>query len=73
MEIDDIFFEDDNKLLFKECLWLSWKLTIDLDSAVFFLVAGGRKTMTSCLTLAAQLYGRSQNRMYHIFPSIDID
>jgi CRISPR-associated protein Csx14 len=32
-------------------------------------VAGGRKTMTSCLTLAAQLYGRPQDRVYHVLVS----
>lgn len=73
MEIDDILSEDDNEQLLKECLQLSWKLTVDPNTAVFFLVAGGRKTMTSCLTLAAQLYGRPQDRIYHVLVSPEFE
>jgi CRISPR-associated protein (TIGR02584 family) len=65
-EIDDIETEDHNENLLELCLSLTFKRTGQRDSAVFFSVAGGRKTMGSCLTLAAQLYGRPQDRIYHV-------
>ncbi|MGC8735488.1 MAG: CRISPR-associated ring nuclease Csm6, partial [Dissulfurimicrobium sp.] len=65
-ELDDIITPKDNKILLQTCIDLAYQLTSDPDSAVFFLVAGGRKTMTSCLTLAAQIYGRPQDRIYHV-------
>lgn len=61
-EIPDILEADDNEQFLKKCLELTFSLTRDEETAVFFLVAGGRKTMSSCLTLAAQLYGRPQDR-----------
>ncbi len=65
-EIDDISTEEHNELLLKKCLELAFKFTRSENNAVFFSVAGGRKTMASCLTLAAQLYGRPQDRIYHV-------
>lgn len=66
IEIPDIVNESDNERLLKKCLELTFALTKDPDTAVFFSVAGGRKTMSTCLTLAAQLYGRTQDRLYHV-------
>lgn len=66
VEIPDIRDEVDNEHLLTKCLDLAFKFTSDPETAVFFSVAGGRKTMSSCLTLAAQLYGRSQDRLYHV-------
>ncbi len=67
--INDIESEDDNERLLVKCLELAHRFTIDPDIRVSFLVAGGRKTMTSCLTLAAQLYGRPSDRLYHVLVS----
>ncbi|MCL6584718.1 MAG: TIGR02584 family CRISPR-associated protein [bacterium] len=72
-QIEDIRDEDDNEQLLKLCLDLTFKLTADSQTAVFFLVAGGRKTMSSCLTLAAQLYGRPQDRIYHVLVSPEFE
>ena len=66
IELADIITESDNKYLLKKCLDISFNLTKNSDNAVFFSVAGGRKTMSSCLTLGAQLYGRPQDRLYHV-------
>ncbi|RKX57645.1 MAG: TIGR02584 family CRISPR-associated protein, partial [Thermodesulfobacteriota bacterium] len=41
-------------------------LTASKDTAVYFLIAGGRKTMSACLAVAAQFYGRPQDRVYHV-------
>ncbi len=64
--VSDILDESDNEQLMELCLRLTFEFTSDPDTAVFFSVAGGRKTMSSCLALAAQLYGRPQDRMYHV-------
>ncbi len=66
IEIADIRDEADNEQLLTKCLELAFRFTSDPEAAVFFSVAGGRKTMSSCLTLAAQLYGRPQDRLYHV-------
>lgn len=68
-EIHDILSESDNERLLETCLDLTFELTRDPETAVFFSVAGGRKTMSACLTLAAQLYGRPQDRLYHVLVS----
>ena len=72
-EREDILTREDNELLLRACLQSACRLTSDPDNAVFFLVAGGRKTMTSCLTLAAQLYGRPQDRLYHVLVTPDFE
>lgn len=73
IERDDIADEEDNETLLRKCLELTFTLTRDANTAVFFSVAGGRKTMTSCLTLAAQLYGRRQDRIYHVLVSPEFE
>lgn len=72
-ELADIITPDDNEILIKTCLELAFRFTADPAVAVFFLVAGGRKTMTSCLTLAAQLYGRPQDRLLHVLVSPEFE
>lgn len=73
IELDDIADEGDNENLLRKCLELTFKFTKDSNTSVFFSVAGGRKTMTSCLTLAAQLYGRRQDRIYHVLVSPEFE
>ncbi|MBW2039914.1 MAG: TIGR02584 family CRISPR-associated protein [Deltaproteobacteria bacterium] len=73
IEIDDIDGEDENEWLLRKCLELTFTLTNDPNTAVFFSVAGGRKTMSTCLMLAAQLYGRAQDRVYHVLVSPEFE
>ena len=73
VELTDILSPEDNEILLRTCLNAACRLTSVPDLAVFFLVAGGRKTMTSCLTLAAQLYGRAQDRLYHVLVTPDFE
>ncbi len=68
-ELEEILNAQDNELFLRTCLELTHRFTSNPDTALFFLVAGGRKTMSSCLTLAAQLYGRPQDRIFHILVS----
>lgn len=72
-EISDIISETDNEKLLKKCLDLTFHFTNKPDTAVFFSIAGGRKTMSSCLTLAAQMYGRTQDRLYHVLVSPEFE
>lgn len=73
VEIDDIEGEEENELLLKKCLELAFTFTRDPDTAVFFSIAGGRKTMSASLTLAAQMYGRPQDRLYHVLVSPEFE
>lgn len=73
VEIDDIEGEEENEMLLKKCLELAFALTRDPDTAVFFSIAGGRKTMSASLTLAAQMYGRPQDRLYHVLVSPEFE
>jgi CRISPR-associated protein (TIGR02584 family) len=72
-EIPDIVSEADNEQLLKKCLELTFRFTRDPETAIFFSVAGGRKTMSSCLTLAAQMYGRPHDRLYHVLVSPEFE
>lgn len=72
-ELPDIIRESDNEHLIKKCLELTFRFTSDPENCVIFSVAGGRKTMSSCLTLAAQMYGRKQDRLYHVLVSPEFE
>jgi len=72
-EVPDIASEEDNERLLKTCLELAFRFTRENNTSVFFSVAGGRKTMSSCLTLAAQMYGRPQDRLYHVLVSPEFE
>jgi len=73
VKIPDIVNEYNNERLITKCLDLSFRFTSRKNTAVFFSVAGGRKTMSSCLTLAAQMYGRPQDRLYHVLVSPEFE
>lgn len=72
-EISDIRNEFDNERFLKKCLDLAFRFTGDPDTSVFFSVAGGRKTMSACLSLSAQLYGRPRDRLYHVLVSPEFE
>ncbi|MEW6185987.1 MAG: CRISPR-associated ring nuclease Csm6 [Thermodesulfobacteriota bacterium] len=72
-EIPDIRDEEDNERLLHLCLDLTFRFTRNPETAVYFSVAGGRKTMSSCLALAAQMYGRSQDRLFHVLVSPEFE
>jgi len=72
-ELADIITEDDNEKLLKKCLELAFLFTSDPNTSVFFSIAGGRKTMSACLMVAAQMYGRPQDRIYHVLVSPEFE
>ena len=71
--ISDLTTEEENRYLLKLCLDLAFNLTNRSEICVYFSVAGGRKTMSSCLTLAAQLYGRPNDRLCHVLVSPEFE
>lgn len=73
VEIADITDESDNAQMLAKCMELAFYHTRDPETAVFFSIAGGRKTMGACLTLAAQMYGRPQDRLYHVLVSPEFE
>jgi len=72
-DLDDIAGSEENGILFKTTFEIVRKLTSDPDNAVFFLIAGGRKTMSACLALSAQFFGRPQDRIYHVLVSPEFE
>ena len=72
-ELPDIVSEEDNEHLLNQCRDLTFRFTRDRNTSVFFSVAGGRKTMSSCLTVAAQMYGRPKDRLYHVLVSPEFE
>lgn len=71
--IDDITSSEENEMLLKYCLSLAHRFTRKKHDTVFFSIAGGRKTMSACLMTAAQLYGRPQDRIYHVLVSPEFE
>lgn len=72
-DLDDIAGTEENEILFKTTFEIVRNLTSDPDNAVFFLIAGGRKTMSACLALSAQFFGRPQDRIYHVLVSPEFE
>lgn len=72
-EYDDIEDAESNEALLKLCLDITFHLTKNPEHAVFFSIAGGRKTMSACLMVAAQCYGRPQDRIYHVLVSSEYE
>ena len=68
-QIDDIADEQDNALFLQACMEQSFHLTRDPNTSILFSLAGGRKTMSSCLAIAAQFYARPWDRLYHVLVS----
>lgn len=72
-EMEDIGSEADNGRFLLACMEQAYTLTEDPDSAVCFSIAGGRKTMGACLTIAAQFYAREQDMLYHVLVSPEFE
>lgn len=65
-EMEDIRDEDDSRIFLQHCLEKTFTVTENSEDTVFFSIAAGRKTMGASLTLAAQYYGREQDKIYHV-------
>jgi CRISPR-associated protein Csx14 len=72
-EPDDIAGEEESEQFLQLCMEQVFEATRNSDCQVFFSIAGGRKTMGACLTLAAQCYGRPNDRLYHVLISPEFE
>lgn len=73
VEIEDILTEEDSFAFLQTVLEQTFYFTGDPDTAVCFSLAAGRKTMGASLTLAAQIYGRSQDKLCHVLVHSDFE
>jgi len=67
--IEDIFGPGENELLCSLIVEKVREFTEDDATVVHASIAGGRKTMSSYLALAMGLFGREQDRLYHVLVS----
>ena len=64
--VPDIETEEDSRLFFELCLETVFTLSRSRNGELLFSIAGGRKTMSAALALAAQCYARPQDSMFHV-------
>lgn len=72
-ELDDIIGEEESERFLMLCMEQTFELTRDPQTQLFFSIAGGRKTMGASLALAAQCYGRPQDRIFHVLVSPEFE
>jgi len=71
--IDDIVDEESNSRLIALCLEELFTWTADPDRQLIVSIAGGRKTMSACLMVAASLYARDGDRICHVLVSPEFE
>lgn len=64
--LEDITTREESEAFQDLAMRQAWKWTQDRGLRVDFSIAGGRKTMSASLALAAQCYGRVQDRLFHV-------
>jgi CRISPR-associated protein Csx14 len=67
--VNDILSAADHNAFLHLCMKQAQALTSNPDNRVSFLIAGGRKTMSACLSTAASCYGRTQDQLLHVLVS----
>jgi len=72
-EIEDITSEEDNEAFLKSCMRTVFDATQNPADTVYYSIAGGRKTMGACLSVAASCYGRSRDRLFHVLISPEFE
>jgi CRISPR-associated protein (TIGR02584 family) len=65
-ELPDIRTDADNTLAADQICALIRDWTTEPQTRLFCSVAGGRKTMSIYLTIAMMLYGRNEDRLFHV-------
>lgn len=64
--LEDITSREESESFQELAMRQAWKWTQDRRLRVDFSIAGGRKTMSASLALAAQCYSRAQDRLFHV-------
>ena len=68
-KIDDLVDIESNLILIDKCCELARKYSTGTDRQdvpVYYLIAGGRKTMATSIMCAAQIYARTIDRVFHV-------
>lgn len=68
-KIDDLVDIESNLILIDKCCELASKYSTGTDRQdvpVYYLIAGGRKTMATSIMCAAQIYARTIDRVFHV-------
>ena len=71
--VEDIISDKDSAIIGNEIVQFIKEITLIPDSKCIFSAAGGRKTMTAYLALAAQLYAKDDDILCHILVSPDFE
>lgn len=64
--LEDITTREESEAFQELAMSQAWRWTQDRGTLVDFSIAGGRKTMSASLALAAQCYARPQDRLFHV-------
>lgn len=67
--IEDIVTAEHSQIFYELCLETVFALSSEAGTELVFSIAGGRKTMSAALALAAQCYARAQDSMCHVLVS----
>jgi len=73
LEISDIISEKDNEIIGDVITSTVRRLASDSNTRLHCSIAGGRKTMSFYLGAALQLFGRPQDRLYHVLVHPDFE
>lgn len=71
--LDDIKNEEENRILGNTIVSFIQGLTKDDNVTLHCSIAGGRKTMSFYLGFALQLFGRPQDKLYHVLVSPEFE
>ncbi len=71
--VEDIISDKDSAVIGNEIVKFTKEISMIPDSNCIYSIAGGRKTMTAYLSIAAQLYGKDDDILCHILVSPDFE
>lgn len=69
VELNDIRNDRENNLFPNKVSVVISSLTADPDNVLFCIISGGRKSMSVHLALAMTLFGRENDKIYHVLTS----
>jgi CRISPR-associated protein Csx14 len=69
----DIADAEENELFLTACMEAAFAFSRLPEETLYYSLSGGRKTMSACLSTAAQFYGRSQDRLFHVLVSPEFE
>lgn len=73
IELDDIRSERDNEIVGEVITRIVREATSDISTRLHCSLAGGRKTMSFYIGSILQLFGRPQDRLYHVLAPLELE